>query len=623
MRFPLFRLAHVGIDTVLCITVYCVVFLLRFEGHIPPSDLHGFWLGLPLITATRLIANYSMGIYSHLWKYTGVHELFSMIKATVLGSVLFVLCTFLMGLSGFPRSIFVFEGAFFLLAASGVRYSRRFSNEVSLATKAIGARRTLIIGAGDAGTMVAGEMLRHRENGYIPVGFIDDNPQKWRARIHNLRVYGGRERLQEVVESREIEALVIAIPSAPRQVIREYVQACQPLNIPLQIVPATHQILSGEVHIEQLRRIQIEDLLGRDPIRLDDTRVQSNLKGKRVLVTGAGGSIGSELCRQILTYDPEVLYVLGHGENSIYKIQHELADPRVQAVIMDIRDRLQLAQFFATHRPQQVFHAAAHKHVPLMEDNLTEAFLNNVWGSYCVLETAVAHGAEQAVLISTDKAAEPRSIMGLSKYFAEQTARYLSPRSAHTRLAVVRFGNVIGSRGSVIPLFEKQIAAGGPLTVTHPEMTRYFMTIPEAVQLVLQAAVLPQSLGTYVLEMGEPVLILDMAQNMCRLSGQEGLEIRFTGMRPGEKLHERLHWHDEQLTPTLCPQIMEAQSTALRLAEHQHLLQKILSLLEHEPENFEGFFRHTLQAHFAIEAPIKKAPPEVELSLGVKEKRLE
>lgn len=622
MRFPLFRLAHVGIDTLLCITVYCVVFLLRFEGHIPPGDLHGFWLGLPIITAARLIANYTMGIYSHLWKYTGVHELFSMIKATLLGSVLFVLSSFLMGLSGFPRSIFVFEGAFFLLAASGVRYSRRFSNEVSLANKSQGARRTLIIGAGDAGTMVAGEMLRHRENGYIPVGFIDDNPQKWRARIHNLRVYGGRERLLEVVESREIEALVIAIPSAPRQVIRDLVQICQPLNIPLQIVPATHQILSGEVHIEQLRRIQIEDLLGRDPIRLDDTLVNSHLKGKRVLVTGAGGSIGSELCRQILTYQPEVLYLLGHGENSIYKIQQELADKRVQAVIMDIRDQPQLDQFFAQHRPQQVFHAAAHKHVPLMEDNLTEAFLNNVWGSYCVLKSAIKHQAEHAVLISTDKAAEPLSIMGLSKYFAEQTARYLSHSTPKTRLAVVRFGNVIGSRGSVIPLFEQQIAAGGPLTVTHPEMTRYFMTIPEAVQLVLQAAVLPQNLGTYVLEMGEPVLILDMAQNMCRLSGQDDLAIRFTGMRPGEKLHERLHWSDETLIPTLCPQIMEAQSNARRILDHQNLLKKMLAILEHNPHQFAHFFQHTLQQHFAISAT-KKAPPEAELSMTLKKAGLD
>lgn len=614
MRIPLFRLAHVGIDTLLCISVYSAVFLLRFEGHIPPSDINGFWMGLPLITASRLAANYAMGIYSHLWKYTGIHELFSMIKATLLGSVLFVLCSFLLGQSGFPRSIFVFEAAFFLLAASGVRYSRRFSNEVSLANKSNGARRTLIIGAGDAGAMVAGEMLRHRENGYIPVGFIDDNPQKWRARIHNLRVFGGKERLQEIVESREIEALVLAMPSAPRQVIREYVNACQPLGIPLQIVPATHQILSGEVHIEQLRKIQIEDLLGRDPVRLDDTLVKNSLKNKRVLVTGAGGSIGSELCRQILSYEPKTLYLLGHGENSIYKIQQELADERVKPVIMDIRDAQQLKYFFETHQPQQVFHAAAHKHVPLMEKNITEAFLNNVWGSHCVLQAALASQAEQVVLISTDKAAEPSSIMGLSKYFAEQTARYLARQADTTRLAVVRFGNVIGSRGSVIPLFEKQIAAGGPLTVTHPEMTRYFMTIPEAVQLVLQASVLPQAIGTYVLDMGEPVNILEMAQNMCRLSGQEGLEIRITGIRPGEKVHERLTWSDEVLQATACPQVQAAHTDAPRQAQHQLLLTEMLTLLAEHPEDFEAFFKTTLVPQFGIQIPTKKAPPVAGLS---------
>ncbi len=616
MRIPLFRLAHVGIDTLLCVAVYSAVFLLRFEGHIPPSDINGFWIGLPLITAARLIANYAMGIYSHLWKYTGVHELFSMIKATLLGSVLFVVATFLLGLAGFPRSIFVFEGAFFLLAASGVRYSRRFSSEVSLAHKSHNARRTLIIGAGDAGAMVAGEMLRHREDGYIPVGFIDDNPQKLRARIHNLRVFGGKERLAEIVESREIEVLVLAMPSAPRQVIRDYVNSCQPLNIPIQIVPATHQILSGEVHIEQLRRIQIEDLLGRDPVRLDDTLVKSSLKGKRVLVTGAGGSIGSELCRQILSYEPAKLYMLGHGENSIYKIQQELADPRIEAVIMDIRDREQLAAFFRAHQPQQVFHAAAHKHVPLMEQNITEAFLNNVWGSHCVLSTAVAHHTEHVVLISTDKAAEPSSIMGLSKYFAEHTARHLAKQSPQTRLAVVRFGNVIGSRGSVIPLFEKQIAAGGPLTVTHPEMTRYFMTIPEAVQLVLQASVLPRAMGTYVLEMGEPVQILEMAQNMCRLSGQDDLEIRITGMRPGEKIHERLTWSDEVLETTRCPQVMAATSNTSREAEHQLLLEDMLALLEKNPEGFERFFTAKLQTLFNIVLPKAKTLPEVRPSMN-------
>ncbi len=584
-HLPLFRLAHVGIDTALCVTVYVSVFLLRFEGHIPPTEMQGFWTGLPLITGARLISNYVLGVYSHLWKYTGVHELFSMIRAVILGSVLFVVGTFLLGISGFPRSIFVFEAAFFLLAASGVRYSRRFSNEVSLASRNAAIRRTLIVGAGDAGAMVAGEMLRHKENGYIPVGFIDDNPQKWRARIHGLRVFGGKDRLKDTVSSREIEAIVLAMPSAPRHVIREYVKLCQPIGIPLQIVPATHQILSGEVHIEQLRKIRIEDLLGRDPIKMDDREVNNAIRGQRVLVTGAGGSIGSELCRQILSYDPEALYLLGHGENSIYKIRQELADARVKAIVADIRDSYQLKRVFDTYAPHQVFHAAAHKHVPLMENNITEAFLNNVLGSYCVLNTALEAGA-QAVLISTDKAAEPTSIMGLSKYFAELVCAKLDRAYPKSTVSVVRFGNVIGSRGSVIPLFEKQIARGGPITVTHKDMTRYFMTIPEAVQLVLQASVLRPSGRTYVLDMGEPIRILDLAKNMCHLSGQQDIEIRFTGMRPGEKIHETLVWSDETLQSTECPQVRAATIHPARAISHEKMLDTLLEVLQHRPADF-------------------------------------
>ncbi|PKL77355.1 MAG: hypothetical protein CVV27_05735 [Candidatus Melainabacteria bacterium HGW-Melainabacteria-1] len=587
-------------DTLLCIGVYVAVYLLRFDGQIPAAELKPFWLCLPLLVGVRLASNYLMGLYSHLWKYVGIREIFRIIQAVALGSFLFVALSYLLGITGFPRSIFVFEGAFYLLAISGVRFSRRYSSEVRLFRNLPEQKRTLIIGAGDAGAMVASDMLRKPELGFVPVGFIDDNPQKWRARMHDLRVFGDRSRLADVVANREVDTVILAMPSASRRVIRDYLSLCQPLNVNLRIVPATHQILSGEARVEQLRQIQIEDLLGRDPVRLDDSDLGDSLRGQRVLVTGAGGSIGSELCRQILTYEPECLYVLGHGENSIYQILQELGRERVKPLIADIRDPSQLTQIFAELRPHQLFHAAAHKHVPLMEENPREAFLNNVLGSWCLLQTALAQGVQRCVLISTDKAAEPSNIMGLSKYFAELVAQQLAEQAPRGAISVVRFGNVIGSRGSVIPLFQRQIEAGGPVTITDPNMTRYFMTIPEAVQLVLQASVLDNDVRTYILDMGEPSRILDLAQNLIRLTGHQPdeIEIRVTGIRPGEKLHETLVWSDETLLPTPCERIMAAQAPKERLDAHLALLDQILVCLRQSPEDFEVLFAQQVLPQF-------------------------
>ncbi len=600
MRIPLFRIAHISVDTILCILVYLVVYLLRFEGTIPQAEIRAFWLCLPLLVSLRLLSNYLLGLYSHLWKYIGIHELFAMLKAVALGSAGFVGLTYLFNITGFPRSIFVFEAAFYLLAIGGVRFSRRFSAEVSLAQVNQTQFRSLIVGAGDAGAMVAADMLRRRQMGFVPVGFIDDNPQKWRARLHNLRVFGGRKKIADIVESREIDTVILAMPSASRQTIREYLDICQPLNVQLRIVPATHQILSGEVKVEQLRQIQIEDLLGRDPVRIEDTDLKHSIQGKRILITGAGGSIGSELCRQILSYEPEQLLMLGHGENSIYQIQRELQSDKVVPIIADIRSPQQLTQIFARYRPEQVFHAAAHKHVPLMEENLTEAFLNNVLGSYYVMKTARDFKLEKAVLISTDKAVTPMNIMGLSKYFAELICHHLADAEAPQRFNVVRFGNVIGSRGSVIPLFEKQIALGGPITVTHPEMTRFFMTIPEAVQLVLQASVITSPSRTFILDMGQAIRIVDLAKNMLRLSGYrpDEIEIRFTQIRPGEKLHESLVWPDEKMVATSCAQIKAAQAPAQRLEQGVELLTQIIERLQTDPQAFESLFEEVIKPHF-------------------------
>jgi FlaA1/EpsC-like NDP-sugar epimerase len=602
MPFPLFRLVHVSIDTLLCLGVFICVYLLRFEGQIPASEMHSFWICLPLLPALRLFSNYALGLYSHLWKYVGLRELFSIGKAVLLGSVLFGVTTYLLGLTGFPRSIFVFEAAFYLLAIGGIRFSRRFSAEVSLFRQNASTLRTVIIGAGDAGAMVAAGMLRTPEHGYIPVGFIDDNPEKWRALIHGLRVFGGRDKIAEVISNREIDSVIVAMPSVSRQTIREYVEICQPLPVNLRIVPATHQILKGEVSIEQLRKIQIEDLLGRDPVKINDDSLQNFLKGKRVLVTGAGGSIGSELCRQILDYAPEVLYLLGHGENSVYLLQNEIKDHAVTPLIADIRNQGQLNAIFAQFKPEIIFHAAAHKHVPLMEVNLQEAFLNNVLGTQALLSAAATQGVQTFVQISTDKAAEPSSIMGLSKYFAELVVHRMGKEQPQMHCSIVRFGNVIGSRGSVIPLFQKQIEMGGPLTLTDPAMTRYFMTIPEAVQLVLQASLLKAPSQAFILDMGEPVKIMDLAQNLIRLSGYQAneLEIKSVGIRKGEKLHETLVWSDETLQSTDCPQILAAQADPKRLEQHLCYLEQILSQFQ-QPDTyltFETWFRAHITPHF-------------------------
>jgi len=612
-RLPLFRLVHVSLDIVLCLAVYLCVYLLRFEGQIPQAELSAFWVCLPLLSALRLFSNYSQGLYSHLWKYVGLRELFSIFKAVLLGSLFFVVSTYLLGLTGFPRSIFFFEGAFYFLAIGGVRFSRRYSSEMRFFKQNQPSSRALIIGAGDAGMMVAAGMLRTPEQGFIPVGFIDDNPEKWRARIHGLRVFGDRQKIAEIVTDREIDTVIVAMPSARRQVIREIVEICQPLPVRLQIVPATYQILKGEVSIEQLRQIQIEDLLGRDPVKINDENLQSFIKGRKILVTGAGGSIGSELCRQILDYQPAMLYLIGHGENSLYLLQNELKNRQIETVVADIRNRPQIEALFQRLQPEIVFHAAAHKHVPLMQDNIQEAFLNNVLGTHFLLQAAQKAQVNTFVQISTDKAAEPSNVMGLSKYFAELAVHRMEHNHTDLNCSIVRFGNVIGSRGSVIPLFQRQIEKGGPLTITDPEMTRYFMTIPEAVQLVLQASILKAKAQTFILDMGEPVRILDLAQNLIRLSGYQAdeIEIQTVGIRSGEKLHETLVWQDEQLLPTPCPQILAAEASAERLQNHLSKLESILTYLQASDEipDFENWLKTQVFPHFPLLDLKQESPP--------------
>ena len=557
-RFPVFRLSHLLADSLLSALAYVLAFGIRFERVIPPSHIHQFWLFLPVIVMLRLITNASFGLYQHLWRYFSVKDMIGVIQAVTTGSCLFVAVAYLSGNGSFPRTVFAADWALAILLLGGVRFVKRFwqeSRQVSYRS----LKRTLVVGAGDAGEALIREMLRNPQNGLQPVAVIDDDPLKHGIRLHGLKVWGGRDVIPQVVEDLEIDLIAIAMPSATAQAIRDIVDVATATAAMVQIIPSLHEIVSGQVTITHLRHVQIEDLLGRAEVVIQDDALDTVLRDRTVMVTGAGGSIGSELCRQIGRFRPARLILLGHGENSIFDIQRELADHfpdlATTAVIADVRDERRLDRVFAAHRPDLVFHAAAHKHVPLMESNLPDAVTNNLIGTWTLARVAAAHGVARFVLISTDKAVAPTSHMGMTKRLAELSVLGLAQSQGGTPgtcFMAVRFGNVIGSRGSGIPIFQEQIAKGGPVTVTDPRMTRFFMTIPEAAQLVVQAGAQGAGGEIFLLDMGEPVRIVDLVRNLIRLSGlqEADIPIRFTGVRAGEKLHEALSRPDEVVRPT-------------------------------------------------------------------------
>ena len=454
-----------------------------------------------------------------------------------------------------PRSLPIIEGLLVLTLVGGARFSVRLSKRPLKATFHSGASKVLIVGAGNAGQQIALDLIANSHEGLQPIGFIDDNPELHRLVIAGLPVFGGREKLAQAAESNEVSQVFIAIPSASGKVIREYLELCASANLSAKTIPGMLAILQDKVRVSHLREVEIEDLLRREPIWLNLNAARSLIDGKRVLVTGGGGSIGSEICRQALQCGPRELAVLGHGENSVFETVNSLkmmqqdrdSAPECKGVnivglIADVRERARIRAVIDEFRPDIIFHAAAHKHVPLMESNPVEAITNNVFGTMNVLDAAIAGDVPNFVMISTDKAVNPTSVMGASKRVAEMLVLRAAKQTGK-RFVAVRFGNVLGSRGSVVPTFKKQLAIGGPLTVSHPEMQRYFMTIPEAVHLVLQAALIGKGGEVFVADMGEPVKIVDLAKDLIELSGLElgrDIDIVFTGIRPGEKLYEEL-----------------------------------------------------------------------------------
>jgi len=577
-------------------------FLLRYRNLVSVA-VHAFLFALSLLAAFGLAYNFRnlsgwfgplflplLGLvlpikllvfgwtrqYRGSWRYVGLRDVMGVMRATYISAFLFVLTYFavenvyamthgreslLDPLGNFAQSIFLLDAAATIALVCGARIAVRFYYEEVRATSGEHLVRALIVGAGDAGEALLREVLRMPSVRYEVVGFLDDQESSQRARIHGVEVIGRTDRVREICERADIEEIFIALPRATPRDLRRVVEQCQGLNVQFRTVPPAIDLIEGRVQVSQIRAVAIEDILGRPPVELDTEAIGAILKGKRVLITGAGGSIGSEMCRQIARFGPERLILLEQAENNLFEIDRELraAHPRLSIVpyVGDICDAVRVRQVLSKERPSTVFHAAAHKHVPMMELNPGEAVKNNVQGTRTVADAAIEAGVEKMVMISTDKAVNPTSVMGCSKRVAEMYVQQLSTRG-RTQFVTVRFGNVLGSSGSVIPIFKKQIAEGGPVTVTHPEMTRYFMTIPEASQLVLQAGTMGRGGEIYVLEMGDPIRIVDLARDMITLSGLRpgvDIEIVYTGIRPGEKLFEELSIAGEDVSPTRHPKI--------------------------------------------------------------------
>jgi FlaA1/EpsC-like NDP-sugar epimerase len=514
----------------------------------------------------QVSALYFSGMYRRMWRYASLDELFGItaslaLAGLVTGVVHFSFSPLIFprapGTLSLPHSIPIINALFAVIWSGGFRFALRYGSYRAQRFRGRQkVQRALILGAGDAGSILARELLANPVLDLEPIGFLDDDQRKHGQVIYGIPVIGGREKLIEAARTNYAGTAIIAMPTAPGSVVREFRDLCQQAQIRALIIPGFEAILTGKVNLSQLRTVQIEDLLRRQPVQTDHQQVADLLSGMTVLVTGAGGSIGSELCRQILRFGVRELILLGHGENSIFAIHNELRahypEVRIHAVIADVRDQKRVHAVFRRFRPQAVFHAAAHKHVPLMEDNPEEAVTNNIGGTWNVVSAAERWGTQHVVLISTDKAVNPTNVMGATKRVAERLVHDAAVRSGRDFVSV-RFGNVLGSRGSVVPTFQAQIAAGGPVRVTHQEMTRYFMTIPESVQLVLQAAAMGKGGETFVLDMGEPVRIVDLARDLILLSGFEpgrDIQIEFTGLRPGEKMFEELFLHDESHSRT-------------------------------------------------------------------------
>ena len=545
------RLSIVAVHAILVIVANYLAFWLRFDGDIPRQYWDMWAHMMPWLVVISVLTFLPLHLYDGMWQYVGVRDLRAMVIGAFSSIALFyVLIRGVLRLPAYPRSVFIIDFMLLVVLLAGLRIAWRLWCEQPPRTR---TRRVLIYGAGDAGAMILGEMLNGGDRERLPIGFVDDDPSKVGRRINGVPVLGTRRDLTRIVEEANAGEVLVAMPQAASEVLRAIVKELESYKLRIKTVPRLRDILDGRVTLSQVQDLRVEDLLGRTPVGLDMETAKALVKGKRILITGAGGSIGSELSRQVLALEPSSLVLFERYENALWAVERSLAPRKgnvdLYPVIADATDEGRVDDVLREHRPHVIFHAAAHKHVPLMELNPCEAIKNNVKGTRIVSQAAIRHGVERFVLISSDKAVNPSSVMGATKRAAELLTMSLAER-ASTCLVVVRFGNVIGSNGSVIPLFVDQIRSGGPVTITDPEVRRYFMLIPEAVQLVLQAAAFGENGAGYVLDMGAQIKVVDMARHLIRLSGfipDVEIPITYIGLRPGEKISEELVASDEAI----------------------------------------------------------------------------
>ncbi|MDD5621992.1 MAG: nucleoside-diphosphate sugar epimerase/dehydratase [Actinomycetota bacterium] len=567
-------------DALIIFTSFVISFFLR--GQIGDnqgffsrlSDFMGWYILIVILVKIPML--WFFGVYRRVWKYASLKDMIAILESVTLGSVIIAVIFYILSFPisifninfdfpFFPRGIFVIDYLLTLTLIILSRFSERFFNELKFGSTVMRKKRVLIVGAGDAGEMIVREMIRQKNSEYMPIGFLDDDYSKIKNKIHGISVLGPISRMESVIKDYSVDEVIIAMPSASGSVRKEVAVKAREYGVNCKTLPSLYEVIDGKVYLYQVRDIEIEDILGREAINIKIPEVVSEIKDKVIMVTGAGGSIGSEICRQIIRFRPEKIILVDHSENNLFLILEELDNKfafvsTVPAVI-DIRNKQALRSVFKKYKPDILFHAAAYKHVPLMQLNPKAAIQNNYLGTKILAKLSIEFGVKRFVLLSTDKAVKPQNVMGISKLLSEQYLQTLTDVKG-TRFMIVRFGNVLGSMGSVVPLFKAQIQSGGPVRVTHPNMKRYFMTIPEASQLVIQACIMGKGGEIYVLDMGEPINILDLAKNMIRIYGMEpgkDIEIKYTGPRDGEKMDEELTGENEELIPTEFKQIFKAK----------------------------------------------------------------
>ncbi len=609
MPFISKRLLIIFHDIAMAILAWFLSWWLRYNLEFPFPDLWICLSSIPLIIAVQTFVSWRFNLYRGIWRFASLPDLWNILRASLLGGMLIMLALFLfIRLEGVPRSLVVLYPVLLVLLLGGPRLGYRYFKDRTLNLRDNSqAKRLFIIGAGRAGEMLVRDMLR--DDQFIPIGYIDDNPALSRSEIHGVRVLGMTSNLVKYAERYKPDIIVIAVPSATDEQMRKIVQQAEQTGLPVRTLPKLNEMIADKASISELRELSIEDLLGREKIELDWSLIQKGIVNKCVLVTGGGGSIGAELCRQIVSLNPEKLVIFERNEFNLYQILNQLSaytgKVSVEGVLGDICDVAKLDNTFREYRPQVVFHAAAYKHVPMLEKAVREAVRNNIFGTVNLLDVSEKYHPERFIFISTDKAVNPVNVLGVTKRIGELYT--LSKNIPNTIVSVVRFGNVLGSNGSVIPMFQEQIRQGGPITVTHPDINRYFMTIQESCQLILQSAVMGQGGEIFILDMGNPVRILYLAEQMIQLSGkQDEIKISITGLRPGEKITEELFYDDEKTELTGHKKIMLARNVAY----NQDKLNAVISRLkqasiEHDQDTIQSILNEFMSRKIKLNNIVK------------------